>query len=230
MQACYQWYVEQFPFLESEGQLNLTNINGIIPAVVFLALDLRMIFEADDTYEKITFSKSRPNPTLWNQIEQVLAKEIPNFTQHILSYLQWAYGENEEKQWDVGTRPPIGKYAPRPKRSSPGGNRDRGGNDRRPPKGGGDRQHGKRDNHRRPGKRYNDKKSTEAKEKVALAEVNSAVSKLNDQPDLSEVQLAPANSFFRRLQHKHAIAQGFESVSRGEGHDRSVVVVRSKET
>ena len=61
------------------------------------------------------------------------------------------------------------------------------------------------------------------------ADVNNAVKKLKENNDLSEIKLKPANSFYRRLQHKHAISQGFESISSGEGNDRSVVVMRAKD-
>lgn len=232
MRACFEWYTEKFPNLMTERNLDLTNINGIIPAVVFLGLDLKFIIAANNEFERLVFSETKPQPSLWNRIEDNLKGEIKNFSRHIVAYLQWAYAEKEEKQWDIGSRPPIGRYAPRPKRSSGGpssGNRDR------KPSGGGNHRGGNRSDHKRggnAGKRGGDKRSrgnNQQLEKQALTEVNDAVKKMSQDDSVNEVKLPPANSFFRRLQHKHAIAQGFESSSQGEGHDRSVVVKRAKD-
>ncbi len=58
--------------------------------------------------------------------------------------------------------------------------------------------------------------------------VNQAITRLRSESELSEVRLDPSNSFFRRLQHKKAVSEGFYSFSTGEGNGRSVVVTRDK--
>ncbi|SME90003.1 R3H domain-containing nucleic acid-binding protein [Pseudobacteriovorax antillogorgiicola] len=227
MQACLKWYTETFNYLITENTLNLSNINGIIPGVVFIGLDLRTLVANDNTHEVLVYNEARPNHELWNLIEKVLKKSIPGFSKQTLAYLQWAYGEKEEKTWEIGSRPPIGKYAPSFRnRARTGANRDRnerGGNQ------GGNRKGNSRGNQKR-GQGGGDRRgSSEQKEKSALLDVNNAVKKLKKDPNLNEVKLSPTNSFYRRLQHKHAISQGFESISSGEGNDRSVVVKRGKD-
>ena len=223
--ACLKWYSDTFPNLISENSLNLDNINNIIPGVVFLGLDLKTIVSSDSTFEELKYSEVRPDTKLWGLIEKTLKKFIPNFSRQSLAYLQWAYGEKEEKQWEIGSRPPIGRYAPSFRKT-------RGGNSSRPDRGErkdrGDRPNGNRKGGNRS--RNNPKRGgSDHKEKSALTDVNNAVKKLKENNDLSEIKLKPANSFYRRLQHKHAISQGFESISSGEGNDRSVVVMRAKD-
>lgn len=218
---CLDWYTESFTNLMTESQLDLTNINGIIPAVVFLGLDFKTVVLKDSTFEELAYKESNPNKNLWSLLESIIQKRVPSFSRQIIAYLQWAYAIKEDRQWDIGSRPPVGKYAPsyRKTRSGSGNQkerntRDRNGNKRangRPKR----EQHGKKGDHR---------------EKAALLDVNNAVKQMKKNPELAEVKLNPTNSFFRRLQHKHAISQGFESISSGEGNERSVVVKRGKET
>ena len=48
------------------------------------------------------------------------------------------------------------------------------------------------------------------------------MSKLKRDKKLTEVELAPMNSFYRRVQHKHIVDNGFDTHSVGEGADRKV--------
>lgn len=227
MSACLNWYIDKFPALLTETYLDLSNINNIIPAIVFIGLDFKTLVNIDETHEALVYRESKPNHALWDLVEKTVRQKIPNFQMQLVAYLKWAFGEKEEKQWDIGSRPPVGRYAPslrRQSRSSGGNFRDKGD---RPQRRGGNHRNGNDRGHQSD--KRNDRRSSINKEKHALIDVNNAVKKLAKDASLEEVVLAPTNSFFRRLQHKHAISQGFDSISRGEGHDRSVVVKRSKD-
>lgn len=63
---------------------------------------------------------------------------------------------------------------------------------------------------------------------MALESVIQAVERLRAEPAVNEVRLDPSNSFFRRLQHKKAVSEGFFSFSTGEGMARAVVVTRDR--
>ena len=52
------------------------------------------------------------------------------------------------------------------------------------------------------------------------------MSKLKRDKKLTEVELPPMNSFYRRVQHKHIVDNGFDTQSIGEGADRKVVIKR----
>jgi hypothetical protein len=60
--------------------------------------------------------------------------------------------------------------------------------------------------------------------------VSQAVERLRTEPEVNEIRLDPSNSFFRRLQHKKAVSEGFFSFSTGEGLTRAVVVTRERPT
>jgi predicted RNA-binding protein Jag len=58
--------------------------------------------------------------------------------------------------------------------------------------------------------------------------VDQALERLRTDTSCNEVRLDPSNSFFRRLQHKKAVSEGFFSFSTGEGMARAVVVTRDR--
>lgn len=60
----------------------------------------------------------------------------------------------------------------------------------------------------------------------ALQEARDAIESLKNNPTLSEVALAPGNSYIRRQQHALITEMGFGTESRGEGKGRSVFVKR----
>ena len=66
-------------------------------------------------------------------------------------------------------------------------------------------------------------------ERAAMEAVHAAVEKLRSETGVQEIRLDPSNSFFRRLQHKKAVSEGFFSFSTGEGLTRAVVVTREKQ-
>lgn len=66
-----------------------------------------------------------------------------------------------------------------------------------------------------------------AKKKEVLAEVDRAISDL-DQGQNQEYILAPQNSFYRRIQHKYIVDQGYESQSCGDDQNRAVKILKQK--
>jgi uncharacterized membrane protein YgcG len=231
---CLDWYGEQFPALRDEHQLNLANIANIIPAAVFLALDLKLIYERSSEYDGLTFKESSPDHALWDELQKLIRQHLPNFAQSIFAYVKWAYTEKEDVHWEIGNRPPVGRYAPRPKRSPQGarGQRDRSGG--RTPRSSSGNQRNQGGRPQRNGGSGGGSggggggrgRPNQQKEKQALHLVEDAVKTLKSNPDQAEIKLPPANSFYRRLQHKHVMTLGFYSESSGEGHDRAVVIRR----
>lgn len=65
-----------------------------------------------------------------------------------------------------------------------------------------------------------------AKEKKVLALVDQAIAKLEKQSQLNEISLAPQNSFYRRIQHQHAVERGYRSESTGSEKKRAVKLLR----
>lgn len=239
------WYVEKFPALVEEKRLDLANLSGIIPGIVFFALDIRTLCRISSEIDELVYDEALTINPAWDMLEKLVNQRCGDLKHFLLSYLRWTFAQKKETHWEIGSRPPIGKYAPR--RSAVRGNqKERGGrfssgggngnrqNNRRSPHpnsgGGGQRRGGgggPQGNHRSSSPQRG---RTQQKESQALAIVEDAVKELKSNPDLNEIQLPPANSFYRRLQHKHVMTLGFYSQSAGEGQDRAVVICRSNQS
>jgi hypothetical protein len=243
IKACAKWYGDIFPQILTEHKIELNNIAAITPAVVFFSLDVKLIFkQAGFQVSPLSYDPNLPSKDKqWDMLEKLIREAFPNFYLQIISYLKWICTDSETKQWEVGSRPPVGKYAPNLRRSRPSSNtlNQQGGNRR----GGAGKRNKPHDSQSSQGKgasagqrgnktssKYSDKNQQEHKEKRALKLVENAIKELQANTELNEIQLPPANSFYRRLQHKHVMTMGFFSESIGEGRERAVVIVRNKET
>ncbi len=252
------WYLEQFPVLSTDRRLEMENISALAAATVFFCLDLKLLAAADSPNTLDALSASDHNG-VWELIDQVVETKFANFSHYIKAYLRWVFVKKEEQVWEVGGRPPVGRYSPGAQRRLARGGSDTrptgGGGNRRPPSGGGQGQRGGGPNgNRRDAGPRNDRQDRDGPrppregggdrgarklapqktghaelERIALEAVRTAVDKMRDEPHLAEVRLDPSNSFFRRLQHKKAVSEGFFSYSTGEGQQRAVVVTREKQ-
>ena len=111
------WYLEKFEDFRSEEKLNLGNIAAISEPLVYIARDITAILKnfSKDPFV-ISDKSSEEQKALWKEIEALIEGKIKNFHGELLSYLKWFYGEEEVTTWELGTRPPVGKYAPPPPR------------------------------------------------------------------------------------------------------------------
>lgn len=244
------WYLEQFPALTTDRKLEMENISAIAAATVFICLDLKILATQDGSQTLETLCAQDQGP-IWDQIDQVIDSRLSNFANYIKAYLRWVFVKKDEQVWDIGSRPPVGRYSPgaqrrmgRPsgdgrsssssqRRSSQGSGGPRaGGNPRRNDRDkGNERERGQseRGSRRGPaGNRSQNQGNHAEQERLALVAVDVAIDRLKGEESLMEVRLDPSNSFFRRLQHKKAVAEGFYSYSTGEGTQRAVVVTREK--
>ncbi|WP_218110386.1 R3H domain-containing nucleic acid-binding protein [Oligoflexus tunisiensis] len=240
VEACLRWYVEQFPPLLEDRSMTMENIGNLTAPAVFFCLDLKILAGADSQNTADALQAS-DNNAVWETIDRHLDQLLPNFSSHFKTYLRWVFVKKEEQTWDVGSRPPVGRYAPFQRRGRPGDSkgpprRSGGGQGGRPQQGGRDRHERGQDRDRPRGPRRDagaggikSGGSHADQERAALEAVRTAVDQLRSNPALAEIKLDPSNSFFRRLQHKRAVAEGFHSFSTGEGMQRAVVVTREKQ-
>ena len=194
----------------------------------------------------------------WTYLKEALVEAFKNTGEKIWSYFMWAYGISPPAEVvNISEIPPVNRFQ-RPYRSEgdyagksrQGGNRNHhhnrnvNGNSiyEGPGRGrsGGNKTGGnKKNNHNNhkarfsgahPGPKKNRNRSTvdKAKEKEVLAIVDRAIQKLEQQSQLSEVLLAPQNSFYRRIQHQHAVDRGYRSESTGSEKRRAVKLLRKK--
>lgn len=248
VKVCMCWYVEQFPGIENDRKLEMENISAIAAATAYFCLDLKILASNDPDNLMETMSSSESN-SVWDEVDQIINASIPHLNSYVKAYLRWVFVQREEQVWEAGSRPPVGRFAPGAARRAarPGGDRSgpprRGGGDRNGPRGdrGGRPDRGDRGNQRgdrgERGERGDRRPRSAAaarggshaeQEKQAMESVTQAVERLRSEPDLNEIRLDPSNSFFRRLQHKKAVSEGFFSFSTGEGMTRAVVVTRDR--
>lgn len=184
----------------------------------------------------------------WGSVKSSLTEVFPSIGEKTWRYYMWAYGITPPKEEvNLSEVPPVGRFARaivngrrRGGNDRPGqgrghgrgqergqgnkrGNRNSRGNESRGNSGHMDRGHkngGKKGGGK--GFRKNGAPSghDKAKEQEVIALVEAAVSsKLSGN---EHVTLAPQNSFFRRIQHKHAVSMGYSTESIGEGKERAV--------
>ena len=245
-----QWYAVKFPYLKSSTSIDLSILPEIVPAMVMMASDFSLAAKAKKVEQDLLFDKTRSdNGELWDNINRAINGEFPSLARYIQRYLQWAFALERTVEIDLGSRPPVGKYASlcrhshssKPRESdNRGSNPDSNGNERhnsnqsfekRPQSGGRGRPSSGRGN----GNSFNDSNANKFSkrrdkdpqiEKEALREVTIALTKLKEDDQIDEYKLPPINSYYRRIQHKKIVDAGFFSLSTGEGSERAVVVKR----
>ena len=240
------WYAEKFPYLTAANPVNFRTLAEVVPATVMMAKDLDMIIK-EKTGSSIPTFKTANKSDVWQLIEKTLEKKLTKHAYFFSRYLKWVHAQEEENTIEIGNRPPVGRFAPSRGRSTPQG---RGGGRSGNSKSYGNRQHfgnssqgGNQKNNRnekrgrsefrhkkdsQDDKFHRDRKRDARLEQESIKQVIRAVQILNQQPDLGEYRLPPANSYYRRLQHKQVKEEGLFSSSAGEGQERAVVITRAK--
>ena len=146
--------------------------------------------------------------------ESIIAniKDSLSDTPIVSEVIAWLTKPYQPYYWPQGDRPPVGIFAPRIRHNRDADKRDRskGRRNERP------------DNKRRRPERFD---SSNLKSK-AIKNADFAISKMKRDKKLSEFELSPFNSFYRRIQHQHIVDNGFDSYSVGDGPDRKVVIKR----
>ena len=242
----YSWHCEREPALVDDSKpLDIELLCPVSDAFAAFHADLRNFYKAATGESLPVFDMEAGLAPVWVAVMNVLRNKSPRGASLFEKYFAWTYSDWEAPVYEVGSRPPVGRYAP-PPRLRTGGPGGKGGPDRsdrpeRPDRG---ERHGRHerpergnradrprrdDRHHRDenfGNRASHEERSSEQEQAALAEVDKAVDLLNNDPKLAFVDLPPTNSFQRRKQHHAVMEHGFKSSSVGEGKDRAVRVSR----
>lgn len=219
-----KWYQKSYPQLADET-LDLDNLADVVPAFMLLMRDMDIIVKAK-TNEYLPSYEPESQSSIWVAVSKAIQDSF-KLSDMYLKYLHWSNAAQPQSlEEDLGARPPVGRFAPGFRRSPNfQSDRTKGKNDRdkaRPRK---KSQYGK---DKPKGPRQPDSKRNAELERETLKAVLKSVQKLNENDDLNEIALPPANSFYRRLQHKQIENEGLFSKSAGEGAERHVVILRTK--
>lgn len=233
-----KWYAENLPQLTKKKPVDFESMWHICVDLAHLEKDFSDLVgrHTDEVLEDHLLDEDEL-AGVWIALKESLTKNLGNISKRAWAYYNWAYGITPPKQEiNISEVPPVGRYArnrtggDRQGRGNKRGNDRQGrGNDRQARGKQGGRHSGKRDDRKQKGGRPNNKKRDnavdKAKEKEVIQLVNAALKSLGD-GSTDHVTLAPQNSFFRRIQHKHANDQGFTTESIGEAKDRAVKIFK----
>lgn len=230
--ALLNWYQETYPKITEVDVITDENLVEVLEPLVYMSMDIRLLAQKIMNAPLPSFEKAELAPEPWQIIFSTIEKAIPGLTRYFKQFMWWSYQEEVVVEEDE-ERPPTGRHGPprrsaAPSRSAPSRTerderprRDdkRNQKDRKPQRG--DR--GRERDHRPAGGPRRDVSLTNEQ----MDEIKAAVEQLRENSDLSEINLAPANSFHRHLQHSQIKDEGF--FSRSEGHDKNRFVVVTRE-
>ena len=191
-------------------------------------------------------------PTYGEVLADCIKETFPAYSHLMVEYLSWSSRKASRAKPDLANIPPVGRFLSLLKKRS-GAPRDRDFKDRdrsgssgdggRSSFGRSDRASQPRDRDRdrgvgsRPGRDRGERASTSRRESAqgergrkdreekAIQDLDKLLKSMLKNPGQQEMQLAPENSFIRRIQHKYIKEQpGFTSVSTGEGQNRAVMI------
>jgi hypothetical protein len=241
------WYAANYPILKTHLPIDYSRVAEFSETLVPLVNDLCVAF----ANHSMNLAEEWPKTDASDPAELLrkdLDRMFPDTADKIIRYLDWTLSPEKDEEFQIGDRPPVGRFAPSLRRSSASGGRGGGGsnrgndrqgrgsnqgqrgdrNQRRGSGGGGDRGRG---NHRGDrGPRGGDRKQVDPAivEGRLRSEVEAAIQQMNSQ-GLTEISLRPQNSFNRRLQHNFVSEySGLTSTSRGDEPERFVVIVAAK--
>lgn len=249
------WYSSHHPCLTVRGVIDRGMLHEVVEPLVSFNQNLEQLYNTCKKSTLPEFSKEKDEGTFWNRLEHIFLAHFPEHGKSFLKYIHWSHAAQPVPDFEIGDVPPVGRNAPRlPRRDrddrAPYGVSKSSDDSRmtKPRKIDYDSRHG----NKFVNKSNSEKKSGRKRDKIdnsipvnseksarrdslkhdamarqaAEEEVATALKKLRENPSLQELNLRPANSFFRRIQHQIASDEGFTTISVGEGHNRAVKVCR----
>ena len=249
------WYKQTYPNLNLKGALDVSKVVHVAKNLAYLEKDFKdfVKMKTGDHLEDHLLDQNDLTPP-WTYLKQNLIMSFSQIGDKIWTYFTWAYGISPPSEIvNISEVPPVSRF----RYQEPGSlgfpqqqhqNRSQPSRGRQQRKGGGNSSksakfakfEGNQGGHK---KRHNggykkasggfggqdrtDRTKDKAKKKEVLALVDKSIQQLEEQ-NLSEIQLAPQNSFYRRIQHKYIVDRGFSSKSCGNDQSRAVKIISRK--
>ena len=250
LRAMYDWYSDNYPSFCAKQLLTFTRLYFYLPLLINFVREARSLWEKLHAAPPSTYAVVQP---FWKELVALLQEACPHH-HLIVPWLQWRYGEYRAPLIAAENLPPN-PFTARPFAMRRGGERRESGNRRgasatrrdgmerksrghaavRSPRRGATtrrdergRTRGRASTSRHTVERASSNKQVVATLSAAMSsEIEAAVAAMQHDDAHPGVTLKPANSYFRRLQHRMVANMGFSSISVGDGREnRAVKIVR----
>ncbi|MEY4631588.1 MAG: hypothetical protein RIQ81_1708 [Pseudomonadota bacterium] len=122
--SLYQWHCEREPGLLEKTVVDYEKVSGVVFGFSCFHADLRELHRLAGSSELPVFSESADLAPFWRMTMVVLEEKSPKARELFAKFFAWTYSSWEPPVYEVGSRPPIGRFAPPPRLragSGPGG-------------------------------------------------------------------------------------------------------------
>lgn len=242
------WYGENYPAFRDAQPLTYARYYYYLPVALSFVCEARALWEKLHDSPPPVYD---PQHDFWRELLAVVQSKCQH--QHLLqAWLHWRYGARQAPPVAPENLPPnpfierrtFGtRYGSdrREGRTRPEGRARREGTERRGRERGAERmprrdvatrrdnrpreQGRTADSRRFTGQRHNDSSAVAELTAAMTREIEAAISVMQGDNAHPGVTLKPANSYYRRLQHKMVANLGFSSISVGEEHEGKAVKI-----
>jgi hypothetical protein len=122
------WYRQEFSELSSPRPIDHERLMDIVEPLVSLNRDLGKVYRLKTGEDLPEYESSVGNNRAWDDIYTEIRDQFPTYQNLFNRYIQWSHATEPVETFEPGSRPPVGRYAPRPIRTGNGPRgRDGGG-------------------------------------------------------------------------------------------------------
>jgi hypothetical protein len=119
------WYRNEFPALAGHVPLDHQVLSEVLTPFVSLCRDISTLYRVRTGDALPDFESSVGNNKFWDDIIKTVQSTFTGYQTWFIRYIQWSHAPEPKEDFEPGSRPPVGRYAPLQPRDGRGG--DRGG-------------------------------------------------------------------------------------------------------
>lgn len=122
------WYRDHHPAMAGRKPLDHEQLNDVVVPTVAFTRDVAALYRDRVGEDLPEYDKSVGNNKFWDDLIDAIQQAFPAYAIPITRFVQWAHAVEPVEDFEPGSRPPVGRYAPRmPRRDDSRPNRDGGG-------------------------------------------------------------------------------------------------------
>lgn len=134
------WYRTNFKEMSDGRAIDHEMLVEVVGPLVAFSSDIDRLYKAKNGDDIPDYGASFGNNMIWEDVEAIVNEQFGAHSHLFNQFIQWSHAAEPEDRSEPGSRPPVGRHAPRFRSSGPRDTRGprTGGRDR-PPARGGDR-------------------------------------------------------------------------------------------